>query len=522
MRLLLIVGLLVIIEEPADRVAPIQEDTMRPDHDPIRKAVYAILISICILSASEASRAEVELFKLGKEARVSVAGEITARDSYESWFRPEPSQADNSYNYFFLRSRLSMALRHPYIGAFVQAQDVHMWNIPETAIAPAPQGPLGIGAIYYLHNISDAPHSLIVRQAYLDFPRVFAKGLSARIGRFDYADGQEVAYKNPKVMWLKNTRLSDRLIGAFDWSSFNRSFDGAQVAYDGKGFNLNSVVVHPTQGGYENDAHKTMSAVDLVTLTGTLKYGEWLKNTEGRLFYYYYNDSRRITNTPGPSGLEEGNIRVNTFGTHWLHTETVKSGTFDMLFWGALQEGEWGALDHKAWAAAVEGGFQFAGSPWKPWIRGGYLVSSGDSNPNDGEHGTFYQLLPTARKYALFPFYNMMNNEDLFVQVILKPREAMSIRADLHTLNLQEKNDLWYMGAGPTQSAGTIFGYLGRPSNGVDDLATVLEIAPSYTFSKYMSANLYYGHAFGKDVIRRIYGGDSGGDFFSIEFKAQF
>ena len=522
MRLLLSLRIWCISGAPAERATPINEDTMKQNHGPVPKSMYVLLVGMVILCSSGAAKAEVELFKLGKDAKVSVAGEILARDSGESWFQSEPPQADNSYNYFFTRSRLSLALRHPYVGAFVQAQDVHMWGIPEKSIAPAPLGPLGIGPIYYMHNLSDSPHSLIIRQAYLDFPRLFAKGLSARIGRFDYADGQEVVYKNPKVTWLKNTRLSDRMIGAFDWSAFNRSFDGGQVVYDGKGFNLHSIAVHPTQGGYENSANKTISAIDVVTLTGTLKYGEWVKNTEGRLFYYYYNDSRNITNTPGPSGLEEGNIRINTFGTHWLHTEPIQSGTFDMLFWGAIQEGEWGSLDHKAWAAAVEGGFQFSKTPWKPWVRGGYFVSSGDSDPNDGEHGTFYQMLPTARKYALFPFYNLMNNEDLFIQAILKPKEALTIRADLHTLNLHEKNDLWYMGAGPTQAAGSIFGYLGRTSNGHDDLATVFEIAPSYTFSKYMSANLYYGHAFGSDVIRSIYSGDSGGDFFSIEFKAQF
>ena len=489
---------------------------------PLKRPAYALLLSLIVLSVSESAMAEIDLFKMGKDVKVTMAGEIVARDSYESWFSPSSSQADPSYNYFFTRSRLSLALRHPYFGAFVQAQDVHMWNLPENSIAPAPLGPLGIGAIYNLHSGSSSSNSLIIRQAYLDFPRIFAKGLSARIGRFDYADGQEVSYKNPKVSWLKNVRLSDRLIGPFDWSSFNRSFDGAQVAYDGASFNLNSVVVHPTQGGLESDAHKTISAIDLVTLTGTIKYGEWLKNTEGRLFYYYYNDSRNISSTPGPSGLEEGNIRINTYGTHWLHTEAVKSGIFDMLFWGAIQDGEWGALDHRAWAMAAEGGFQFTKFPWKPWIRGGYFMSSGDSDPNDGKHGTFYQLLPTARKYALFPFYNMMNSEDLFIQTILKPREAITIRADLHSINLHEKNDLWYMGAGPTRKAGAIFGYIGRPSNGEDDLATVLEIAPSYSFSKYLSANLYYGHAFGKDVVKRIYGSDSGGDFFSIEVKAQF
>jgi|WetSurSiteA1Bulk_404760.scaffolds.fasta_scaffold09231_1 hypothetical protein len=485
--------------------------------------IYLLFMVLSFLSISNTAMAEIKLFTLDKNTSISASGEITARNTYENWFEPALPNLEHSYDYFFTRSRLAIALRNPYIGAYVQAQHVYMWNLPENSIAPSPQGPMGSGAIYYMHARSDTDHSLIIRQAYLDFPKLFLKGLSVRIGRFDYADGQEVIYKkNAKVTWLKNARLSDRMIGAFDWSAYNRSFDGLQAAYDGKVFNLFASVTHPTQGGFENNAQKTISAIDLGNITGTMKYGELLKNTEVRAFYYYYNDHRNIPSILGESGLKEGNIRINTFGTHWLHTENIKSGVFDVLFWGALQEGEWGAVDHRAWAATIEGGFQFTNVLFKPWIRGGYFASSGDSNLNDGKHGTFYQMLPTARKYAFFPFYNLMNNEDLFVQAIVKPTEALSIRADLHSLSLQNKQDLWYMGAGPTQGSGSIFGYLGRPSNNHDGLATVLDISPGYTFSKYLSANLYYGHAFGKDVLKSIYKSNSNGDLFYVELKTQF
>lgn len=486
------------------------------------RVCWAFMI-LGVLSVPETAKAEVPLFTMGKEASVSAAGEITARNTYENWFEPATPNVKNDYNYFFTRTRLSLAFRSPYLGAFVQAQDVHMWNLPEHSIAPSPQGALGFGATYYSHARSDMDHSLIVRQAYLDFPRLFFKGFSARVGRFDYADGQEVVYKkNPKVTWLKNARLSDRMLGAFDWSAFNRSFDGLQTAYDTKGLNLYVSVTHPTQGGYENNAQKTISSINLGNITATIKYGEWLKNTEARVFYYYYNDHRNMATVLGQSGLKDGPIKINTFGTHVLHTETIQSGVFDMLFWGALQDGKWGAVDHRAWAAAIEGGFQFSKVPSKPWIRGGYFASSGDSNPTDKTHGTFYQMLPTARKYAFFPLYNLMNNQDLFLQAIVKPREPFTIRTDLHSISLQNSHDLWYMGAGPTQSSGTIFGYVGRPSNNAKGLATILDISPSYTFSRYFSANIYYGHAFGRDVIKRIYSKSSNGDLFYVELKTQF
>jgi hypothetical protein len=485
--------------------------------------VLVLLIILGFSLSPHTGKAQVRLFNLDKNTTVSASGEITARNTYENWFEPELSNYKNDYDYFFTRTRLAVALRNPYINAFVQAQDVHMWNLPQYSVAPSPQGAMGSGATYYSHAKSDFDHSLIIRQAYIDLPRLFLKGLSARVGRFDYADGQEVTYKdNPKVTWLKNTRLSDRMIGAFDWSSYNRSFDGLQAKYDLKNFNLHVSVTHPTQGGYENNAQKTISSINLGNITGTIKYGGWLKNTEARIFYYYYNDHRNISTTLGQSGLKDGPIRMNTYGTHWLHTAKVKSGVYDVLFWGALQDGKWGAVDHRAWAAAIEGGFQFTKFPSKPWIRGGYFASSGDSDSKDGRHGTFYQMLPTARKYALFPFYNLMNNEDLFIQAILKPREALSIRTDLHSLSLQNSNDLWYMGAGPTQSSGSIFGYTGRPSNGHTGLATVVDISPSYTFSKHLSASLYYAHAFGRDVIKSIYTKNSSGDLFFVELKTLF
>ena len=78
------------------------------------------------------------------------------------------------------------------------------------------------------------------------------------------------------------------------------------------------------------------------------------------------------------------------------------------------------------------------------------------------------------------------------------------------------------MGAGPTVKEGTIFGYIARPSFGDDDLATVIEMMTIYNFSKNVSGTLYWGHAFGKDVIENIYAGDEDGDYFMVELKMKF
>lgn len=479
------------------------------------------LSAISIPAITTRAEAKVTVVE-GDFGKFSVEGEVALRYSLWNWFDPAGGTTDNSYDYFFSRSRLGLTFENTLLRAYMQVQDVHMFAIPENSVAAAPQGPLGIGAIYYLHNGDDSPHSLIVRQAYIDFPDLFSSSLSARIGRFDYVDGTEVMYNNPKVNQIKKIRLAERLIGPFGWSSFCRSFDGLQLVYDDEDFNIHSTMTHPTQGGFENSAHETISDIDLFTLTGTLKFNKVIPDTEMRFFYYYYGDDRNISATPGQSGLDEGKLKINTYGAHWLKLWKTSGGMIDAVFWGALQDGDWGAVDHEAWAFDFEAGYHFMNLPWKPWIRAGYYMSSGDSNSSDGKHETFYQLLPTARKYALFPFYNMMNNRDFFIQGIVKPVKKLTVRADLHFLSLTEGNDLWYMGAGPTVEEGGIFGYIGRPSGGYDDLGTVIDLVASYTFTKNVSGTMYWGHAFGGDVIENIYQGDEDGDYFYVEMKVSF
>lgn len=493
-----------------------------------RKTVFVFILAlilnispISIILMTDDAEAKVTI-REGDYGKISVEGEVAIRYEYWDWFQSSGSEADNSYDYIFLRSRLGLEYENPALRAYIQVQNVNMLSLPENSLAAAPQGPLGIGAIYHLHNRVDNPHSLIIRQAYIDFPDIFSSSVTARIGRFDYVDGTEVMYDNPKVNQIKNIRLSERLIGPFGWSSYTRSFDGLQLTYDNESMNLHSSITRPTQGGFENSAHKTISDIDLFTLTATMKFNKVFSDTEMRFFYYYYGDDRHITSTPGQSGLDEGKIRINTLGTHWLKLWKTSDGIFDTLFWGAYQNGDWGAVDHQAWAVDFEAGYQFVNLPWKPWLRIGYFMSSGDSNPSDGKHETFYQLLPTARKYALFPFYNMMNNKDFFIQGIVRPLNNLTVRADLHFLRLTEKNDLWYMGAGPTVEKGSIFGYIGRPSGGSGDLGRVIDLVASYTFNKNISGTVYYGRAFGGDVIGDIYQGNKNANFFYMEMEVSF
>ena len=99
------------------------------------------------------------------------------------------------------------------------------------------------------------------------------------------------------------------------------------------------------------------------------------------------------------------------------------------MAYGFGQFGDWQSQDQRAWAYGVELGYRLPDVWAKPWMRVGINSGSGDTNPDDDQHGTFFQMLPTAWLYAQFPFYNMMNNQDVFVQWIVDPHPMVTLRA---------------------------------------------------------------------------------------------
>ncbi len=196
-----------------------------------------------------------------------------------------------------------------------------------------------------------------------------------------------------------------------------------------------------------------------------------------------------------------------TLGTDLLHVEPVGPGQVDLLLWGLGQFGHWQSLDHRAWALAAEAGYQLPDLPWRPWFRAGFDMGSGDDDPNDGLHTTFFQMLPTARMYAQFPFYNMMNNQDTFAQLLLWPSKQWHIRSDFHVLYVTEENDLLYAGGGANK--GDAFGFSGLPANGNRDIGVLADVAVTWKVLDYLSFYAYYGHVFGEGVITTNYAGPS-------------
>ena len=145
----------------------------------------------------------------------------------------------------------------------------------------------------------------------------------------------------------------------------------------------------------------------------------------------------------------------------------------------------------------------------RPWLRGGYLFASGDGNPADDKHTTFFQMLPSSRNYALSNVYTQMNLRDAFVQMFLEARPGVKGRIEAHRVDLARGADRWYYGSGATASSGRFFGFSGRSSSGETSLGTVLEGTVDVAIRRYWSVNAYVGTMWGGQVVRGLFTNDS-------------
>jgi hypothetical protein len=414
-----------------------------------------------------------------------VTGSLRVRVENWNWF--ETPGADDHYTFLGAQLRASMKRKFGRAEGTVEAAVPVLVNLPEHAIAAAPRGQLGLGASYYAANNNANEAGLVLKQAFLKYG-------SFRFGRMEFSEGGEHMPADAGLAAVRSARVANRLIGTFAFSHVGRSFDG--VHFD-KG-PWTALAARPTAGGFRVDAGRTLDI--------GLLYGSWTHQTpasDARVFLIGYRDHRRTTkvdNRPAAQRVADyEDVRMTTIGGHWL----AKFGATNALAWVALQGGEWGMLDHHAGALDLEVARTFGNLG----LRAGWFRSSGDGNAADGDHETFFQVIPTNRGYARFPFYNAMNSNDGFLIGTWKPTAKLSLQTELHGLQLTEKNDLWYSGGGAYD--GLAFGYAGRPSSGSDELATVIDLSADYKLNPTTSFTFYVARAQGGDVVSSIFAGET-------------
>jgi hypothetical protein len=453
---------------------------------------------------------------------LAVTASLRTRAESWDWF-----DAGEQGEYAFLGSLLRAGLGQERSGFGWRAEVAApvLLGLPDDAVLPPPQGQLGLGAAYSAANGEENAAGLFLKQAWL---RVGAapgrEGHRLRVGRMEFVEGTETAPKDPTVAAVKRDRLAHRVLGNFGWSHAQRSFDGAHYAWTQGATGVTLLAARPTQGVFRVNGWPGLDVgVGYAALTRSFAWGGG--SGEWRAFGMHYRDGRDAVatdNRPLPARQADAeDVAVTTLGGHYLHVFRTGAGEVDLLLWGAGQAGDWESQSHRAGAVAAEAGIQPGGLPaLRPWIRAGWFRGTGDGDPADGRHGTFFSVLPTPRIYARFPFFNQMNSRDAFASLALRPGQRLTVRTDVHALRLDDGADLWYSGGGAFEEAS--FGYAGRPSGGERGLATLFDLSADFRVSPRLSINGYVGWARGDEVLERVYPGGGDGRLAYLEAELRY
>lgn len=440
-------------------------------------------------------RAEAEPLE-GTKLRLEMNERL--RGEFVDWFgdpilKGVVTPKESQYNFVGNKLQLGLRVKNAWLESFAQFQN--------STIAGLPSNGVGIGAAYYANTPATTQNAAFLRQGWLKvkYDRFYVGG-----GRQLYLDAAQGPARNGNLKWIQDTRLAQRLIGPIEYTHTGRSFDGGSLGYLSDDMEISGFAFKPTFGGLEINGMNTISAINVAGATLNLRDAERFKNTIGQLSYYYYGDDRNLVatdNRPEPARIATKGkpIEIHTLGATAAHVIPIGDGQADGTLYSYGQFGEWQGLNHGAWAFGAEAGYQWSEVWSRPWLRTGINSASGDVNPNDRDHQTFFQMLPTAWLYAQFPFYNMMNNQDVFLQAIFKPHPMVMVRADFHWLSVNQSQDLVYNGAGATSN--TFFGYNGAPTGGFDNLAYLTHVMVNVKPLEHLAFNIFYGHAFGQDII---------------------
>lgn len=437
---------------------------------------------------------------------VSADFSLRGRTEYLDWFQPSTPKQNDEYS--FSHSKLQFGLKIPsdYVTLVAQGQYSQLYNLPKNGI--------GIGANYALYGDGESyPGDLILRllKVGLTVPSDLGN-IRAQAGRFLYANGGEVVTKDQELEALKSKRIHNRVIGSFDFA-LGRSFDGIQASLDlPRYLTLSGGWMRPTQGGFDTDGSAEIEELQLATAAVTSRLEDWWGRGELQLFSYFYDDSRdgilKIDNRAlEVRQQEQGANEIFSFGASWVQLFAPCDGiAADSLLWAIGQGGDWGSQQHRAAALAAELGATLKQQPLTPEFRAGWNFGTGDSDPTDDKHSTFYQMLPTVRQYALSPFFNMMNTHDLFVQQVLHLSESIALTSGVHHIRLSSADDLLYAGGGANRSHDD-FGFKGTHL-AAKEVGALLDIGLSWNITPELSSQIYLGHLFGGEAIRETFESD--------------
>jgi Alginate export len=346
--------------------------------------------------------------------QVKVGGQLRLRPEHRNRLKPDATGGTSDV-FFGQRARANVTVSTERLRAFVEVQDARNWGTEVSTVSN--------------------DRNMDLHQAYLDLPDLGHTGVSLTLGR------QELAYGD------------ERLLGAADWLTAARSFDGAVVRYGWKSGMVDAL------GALVNDRKTGARGVGDMVLSGA--YGRFLRGKPGReLDLYVLNLADGAPIAGELTGQDDS--RITTTG---VRARYGKATGPQASAEAAFQFGHRGPDDHEANAYALAAGYVF-NVRYKPGVRFEWDRATGDGAPTDGRSREFNNLFPTNHAvYGYADLQGWRNMNAIKGTITVSPRQGHVVSADFLRFRLLDARGAW------KDDAGEVLGQdpTGRSGNEIGD-----------------------------------------------------
>ncbi|MDX1961526.1 MAG: alginate export family protein [Pirellulales bacterium] len=305
-----------------------------------------------------------------------------------------------------------------------------------------------------------------------------------------------------------------RLISPLDWANTRRTFDGAKIWYASKEWNMDGFWVRPVPASQHVNGDRNFDSADdsqeFIGLYTTYKG----KKDQTYDFYFL-----RFAEYEGP-GTQFFPVDYDPmlFAMRWSGKQLDYFGD-GSLFWdceGGYQFGDFGQQTQSAGFATAGLGRDWSKRQYKPKLMLYYDYASGDQDPNDAVHGTFFQYFGLVHRY--FGFMDLVarqNIHDINLQLTLATGKKSTFLIWHHIFFLDSPRDALYNAGGtpilfdPTGNAGS---YVGQE----------LDLTWQYNFNPNTDVLFGYSHFFAGDFVKNLRPVGNELDFTYVQFTVRF
>ena len=172
------------------------------------------------------------------------------------WFEAAPP-ADGGYVFMNSMVRVGFGQTKKSTSWRLELMQPTYLGAPDDAVAPAPQGALGLGASYFGANERRTSFGhLFLKQAFLQFTP--SPSTTVKAGRFEFIDGTETRIQDPTVAALVQSRVAHRLLSNEAFPAAQRSVDGATVSWNSGPNNVTAFGARVVAGGVHLNGWKEL------------------------------------------------------------------------------------------------------------------------------------------------------------------------------------------------------------------------------------------------------------------------